>query len=62
MSQDKTVRAIADILWQFHNDRLKDPSITDLAPYIRPIKQLMADEVAAAIETLTSLDMQRLLK
>lgn len=31
------VRAIADILWKFHNDRLDDPSIREMAPYILPI-------------------------
>lgn len=38
------VRAITEILWSFHNDRLKDPSINEMKPYIQPMLDLIASQ------------------
>lgn len=46
MSDNKDkVRDLAEILWQFHNDRLADPSINEMKPYIEPILALLKEEV-----------------
>ena len=43
------IHAIAEIFWQFHNDRLKDPSINEMKPYIQPILDMMAKNTRKAL-------------
>ena len=35
---DNLDRRLVEILWKFHNDRLKDPSIAELKPYIDELR------------------------
>lgn len=50
---DERVREIAEILWRFHNDRLADPSINEMKPYIQPILDIITKEkIQARIEAL----------
>lgn len=50
--EDNQVREISQILWQFHNDRLKDPSINEMKPYIQPILDLQAAQTRLALTEL----------
>lgn len=52
------IRDLAEILWQFHNDRLADPSINEMKPYIEPILDLIQEEVrlGRVAENQTHLD------
>lgn len=47
MTKKATLQELAKILWQFHNARLDDPSITEMRPYIQPILALIHKEVVA---------------
>lgn len=38
MNQNKE---IAEIFWKFHNDRLANPELTEMKPYIEPVEQLL---------------------
>lgn len=40
-------KLISDQMWQFHNDRLSDPTTTDMTPYIKPI---LDDQQRAIVE------------
>jgi hypothetical protein len=45
------LKQLSDLFWQFHNDRLNDPSLTDMTPYLQPVVKLIATERRkAAIE------------
>ena len=35
---DNLDRRLVEILWKFHNDRLKDPSIKEMKPYIDELR------------------------
>lgn len=36
------LRKLADLFWQFHNDRLADPELTEMEPYVQPILDMVA--------------------
>lgn len=52
MKPTTTIKDIAEIFWQFHNDRLDDPSIKEMKPYIQPILDMIDSKVkeAGAVE------------
>ena len=35
---DNLDRRLVEILWKFHNDRLKDPSIKEMKPYVDELR------------------------
>lgn len=35
--KQEQVRILCDLFWKFHNDRLNDPTINDMTPYVKPI-------------------------
>ena len=41
---------ICDLFWQFHNDRLADPSIKEMKPYIDPIQDYCTAQVIEELE------------
>lgn len=34
------ITKLSEVLWQFHNDRLKDPNLTDITPYIKRVQSV----------------------
>ena len=44
---DNLDRRLVEILWKFHNDRLKDPSIKEMKPYV--------DELRAEVDKARSI-------
>ena len=46
----EAIKQLSDLFWQFHNDRLADPSIKEMKPYIQPILDRIATERQEAIE------------
>lgn len=41
----KTKREIAEILWRFHNDRLSNPNLKEMKPYIEQLDQVYKQEL-----------------
>jgi hypothetical protein len=50
------LRELAEIFWQFHNDRLKDPSITEMKPYIEQVQAHIAREVGEMLPSELKLE------
>lgn len=48
------VRELAEIFWKFHNDRLKDPSINEMKPYIQPVLDFIEAELQNLRQQLAS--------
>lgn len=45
---DKELRQLSELFWRFHNDRLDDPTIKEMKPYIQPILDLINQQTQAA--------------
>lgn len=60
--QQNLVRQLADILWQFHNDRLDDPSIKEMRLYINPVLTILDKQIVEAREDQTFKVIQSLVK
>lgn len=50
------LRKLADLFWQFHNDRLTNPNLTEMKPYLKPIeKYVQRKERLARIDEIQRL-------
>ena len=55
-SYNRDVRSeIAELFWQFHNDRLDNPNLTEMKPYIQPILDLLDRVRISELEKLHDL-------
>lgn len=43
------IKQISDLFWKFHNDRLEDPSVKEMKPYIDPILARIERKVKEAL-------------
>lgn len=44
------IRMLVELFWKFHNDRLDDPSINEMKPYIEPILAWADERLRKAYE------------
>lgn len=47
---NKEINELAELFWQFHNDRLADPNLTEMKPYIQPILNLLKEQKLQLLE------------
>jgi len=47
------IRILAELFWEFHNARLKDPSINEMEPYIQPIIEYAEDKCANSLKAIS---------
>lgn len=47
-----TARMISDLMWKFHNDRLDNPNLIDMTPYIKPIQAYIKEQQANLLQVI----------